>query len=175
MNKSHLISLVWLTAVFLLTHPHAVADNSEPCFIFSGNASEVKILPLKAYNHIGFDQNGLIVSSSTDKGVSEESIPYKDYNRFYVGMANPTLSTVITEAQREEEIQLLFDSKAKLLTLISQGNEPHVVNIYNMAGNIMLFLEIRSEGRISVHHLIPGIYIATTVGRNNHTLKFIIK
>lgn len=175
MKKNHLILLGWLTAVFLLVHPHAVADNSEPCFIFSGNASELKILPLKNYNRIGFNQNGLIVSSSTDKGVSEESISYKDYNRFYVGKADPTLSTVIKEAQSEEDLQLLFDSKAKVLTLISHSNEPHIITIYNIAGNMMLCSEIRSEGSISVHHLIPGIYIATTEGRNNRTLKFILK
>lgn len=175
MKKNHLILLVWLTAAFLLVHPHAVADNSEPCFIFSGNASEVKILPLKAYNRISFNQNGLIVSSSMDVGISKENIPFKDYNRFFVGMANPTLSTVIKETQSEEGLQLLFDSKAKVLTLISHSNEPHIITIYNIAGNMMLCSEIRSEGCISVHHLIPGIYIATTEGRNNRTLKFIIK
>lgn len=174
MKKNHLILLVWLTAAFLLVHPHAVADNSEPCFIFSGNASEVKILPLKAYNRISFNQNGLIVSSSMDVGISKENIPFKDYNRFFVGMANPTLS-VIKETQSEEGLQLLFDSKAKVLTLISHSNEPHIITIYNIAGNMMLCSEIRSEGCISVHHLIPGIYIATTEGRNNRTLKFIIK
>lgn len=166
----------WFTGIIFLNFFLLKGQDVVPCMIFSGNSDCEQSLDLSKFNRIVFEDNYMIVSSSSDKGEEEVKLQYSLFNHLEVGNVLPSDLSLEEAVIVDGESQLIFKSDSKELLLESVSDSIFTIDIFNLDGRLVKRTSITANRPILLRDLSMGVYIAiASDGIEKLVLKFLNK
>lgn len=176
MKRNLLIRFCCLTGLSIICCGSAISQDEVPCLIFTGNSDTSKCIDLSKLNRITFEEDSMIISSSSDTNEPDVKLLYSEYNRLEIGDAIPTGSTGIDYIESTDDIQLDYQPDSKSLILKSSSDIQYSIGIFSLKGTLIATSNMRGGQSLSLGSLTAGAYIVlATNGESKTSLKIIVK
>ncbi len=175
MKGKHVIKLSWIAGLGIFWYFPVMSQDEVPCLIFTGNSTTTECLDLTKLNRITFEEDAMVISSSSDADQQDIKLLYSEYNRLEIGDAVPTGSTKVDFIESNGNIQLAYQPDSKSLILESSSGEQYRIGIFSLKGTLIATSNMRGGESLSIGSLGAGTYIVlATNGESKISLKIII-
>lgn len=153
----------------------AISQDEVPCLIFTGYSNTPECIDLSKLNRITFEEEAMIISSSTDTNEPDIKLLYSEYNHLEIGDAIPTGSTGVDYIESNYNIQLAYQPGSKSLILKSSQEITYSIGIFSLKGTLVATSNMRGGQSLSLESLTAGAYIVlATNGESKTSLKIVV-
>ena len=176
MRRNPILRFGLYAGLSIVCYGSAISQDEVPCLIFTGNSDTAECIDLSKHNRITFEEDAMIVSSSTDPTGADVRLLYTEYNHLEIGDAVPTGSTGVDYIKSNDNIQLAYQPDSKSLTLKSSPDITYSIGVFSLKGTLIATSEMRGGQSLSLGSLTAGTYIVlATNGESKTSIKIIIK
>ncbi len=175
MKRNYIIAICCLAGFMISCYSSSNAQDVVPCLIFTGNSDISECIDLSKFNRITFEEDEMIISSTSNNDNPDIKLLYSLYNHLEFGDATPTDTNEIKTIETDETTQLCFQADTKTLILKTASDIPYSIGIFTLKGTLIAISRMTGDQSLCVESLAKGAYIAiASNGESKISIKFVL-